>query len=259
GPITSIAVGLLAIPLWFVTPDGVLRLCVGGLAGANLLVGVLNLVPGLPLDGGRVLKSAVWGVSGNAHRGTIAAGWGGRITAVLALAWPLFMQHVLGVTPSLFDYLLAFIIAVFLYSGATASMQGAKLRRRLPGIVARKLARKTLAVPEEMPVAEAVRRAQESASGGIVTLDRSGDPIGIVNEAALLAVPEERRPWVAVSTIARSLEAGLTLPVGLAGEDLIRAITRLPAHEYLLLEEDGSIYGVLATADVDRAFTERHK
>ncbi|NYG57664.1 Zn-dependent protease/CBS domain-containing protein [Nocardioides daedukensis] len=259
GPITSIAVGLLAIPLWFVTPDGVLRLCVEGLAGANLLVGVLNLVPGLPLDGGRVLKSAVWGISGNAHRGTIAAGWGGRITAVLALAWPLFMQHVLGVTPSLFDYLLAFIIAVFLYSGATASMQGAKLRRRLPGIVARKLARKTLAVPEEMPVAEAVRRAQESGSGGIVTLDRSGDPIGIVNEAALLAVPEERRPWVAVSTIARSLEAGLTLPVGLAGEDLIRAITRLPAHEYLLLEEDGSIYGVLATADVDRAFTERHQ
>src|SRR3546814_12792089 len=111
GPITSIAVGLLAIPLWFVTPDGVLRLCVEGLAGANLLVGVLNLVPGLPLDGGRVLKSAVWGVSGNAHRGTIAAGWGGRITAVLALAWPLFMQPVLGVTPRLFAYLLAFILA----------------------------------------------------------------------------------------------------------------------------------------------------
>src|SRR4051794_17992543 len=92
GPLTSIAVGLLAIPLWFITPDGLLRMAVEGLAGANLLVGVMNLIPGLPLDGGRVLKSAVWGASGNVHKGTMAAGWGGRITAVAALFWPLFMS-----------------------------------------------------------------------------------------------------------------------------------------------------------------------
>ena len=49
-------------------------LAVEGLAGANLLVGLLNLVPGLPLDGGRVLKAAVWGLTGNVHRGTIVAG-----------------------------------------------------------------------------------------------------------------------------------------------------------------------------------------
>ena len=42
-------------------PEGLLRVAIEGLAGANLLVGVLNLVPGLPLDGGRVLKAAVWG------------------------------------------------------------------------------------------------------------------------------------------------------------------------------------------------------
>ncbi|MDT0203566.1 M50 family metallopeptidase [Nocardioides sp. AE5] len=259
GPLTSIAVGLAAIPLWFVTPEGIARLCVEGLAGANLLVGVLNLVPGLPLDGGRVLKSAVWGMGGNAHRGTIAAGWGGRIFAVLALLWPLFMDVVLDIRPTLFDYLLAFIIGLFLWTGATASMQGARLRQRLPGIVARDLARRTLTVPEDLPVAEAVRRAQEAGAGGIVTMAPNGSPVGIVNEAALLATPEERRPWVAVSTVARSLEEGLSLPVGIVGEQLIRAITRLPAHEYVLVEEDGSIYGVLATADVDQAFVDRHK
>ena len=60
-----------------------------GLAGANLIVGVLNLVPGLPLDGGRVLKSLVWKITGNMHRGTIVAAWGGRVAAVLVLGWPL--------------------------------------------------------------------------------------------------------------------------------------------------------------------------
>jgi hypothetical protein len=82
----------------------------------------------------------------------------------------------------------------------------------------------------------------------------SGHPVGVVNEAALLSVPEDRRPWVAVSTVARTLDEGLRLPVGIGGEDLIRAITARPAGEYLLLDPDGSIFGVLSTADVDRAF-----
>jgi hypothetical protein len=83
-----------------------------------------------------------------------------------------------------------------------------------------------------------------------------GRPTGVVNEAALLATPEDRRPWVAVSTVARTLDEGLSLPVGIRGEELILAISRNPATEYLLLDEDGSIYGVLTTADVDRAFRE---
>ena len=56
------------------------------------------------------------------------------------------------------------------------------------------------------------------------------------------------------SSVARTLEEGLRLPVGLRGEDLVRALTRTPAAEYLLVEDDGTVYGVLVTADVDRAF-----
>ena len=54
--------------------------------------------------------------------------------------------------------------------------------------------------------------------------------------------------------MARSLDDGLRLPAEIAGEDLVTAITRYPAAEYLLVEEDGSVFGVLTTADVDRAF-----
>ncbi len=254
GPITSVLVGVGAVALWFVTPDGLLRMAVEGLAGANLLVGVLNLVPGLPLDGGRVLKSAVWGLTGNMHRGTIVAGWGGRITAVAVLGWPLLQMQVTGTPPALLDFALAFIVAAFLWSGSTAAMTSARLRRKLPQLVARDLARRTLAVPDDLPLAEAVRRAQQAEAGSIVTVTGGGHPVGVVNEAALLATPEDRRPWVAVSTVARTLDEGLSLPATITGEDLILAITRTPAAEYVLLEEDGSIYGVLATADVDRAF-----
>jgi hypothetical protein len=59
---------------------------------------------------------------------------------------------------------------------------------------------------------------------------------------------------VPTSSVARTLEEGLRLPADIRGEDLVRALTRTPAAEYLLVEDDGSIYGVLATDDVDRAF-----
>ena len=256
GPLTSLAVGVVALGLWFVTPDGLLLVAVEGLAGANLLVGVLNLVPGLPLDGGRVLKAFVWRICGNAHRGTIVAGWTGRITAAAALSWPLVQETVTGIPADLLDFALAAIIAAFLWSGATAAMTAARLRSRLPHLVGRQLARRTLAVPGELPLAEAVRRAQEAQAGSLITVTSSGQPVGIVREAAVQATPEERRPWVSTSSVARTLDARLQLPVAIAGEDLVSAISRYPAGEYLLVEDDGSVYGVLTTADVDRAFRE---
>jgi Zn-dependent protease len=256
GPLTSIAVGGAALGLWFVTPDGLLRMAVEGLAGANLLIGALNLVPGLPLDGGRVLKAAVWGLTGRVHTGTMAAGWGGRVVAGLVLTWPLWQESLFGVPADALDVILSFVVAAFLWSGATAAMSTARVRRKLPSLVARDLARRTLAVPGDLPLAEAVRRAQEAEAGGIVTVTTGGSLEGVVNEEALLATPVDRRPWVPVSAVARSVEAGLSLPVAITGEELVRAINAHPATEYLLVEDDGSIYGVLVTADVDRAFRE---
>jgi Zn-dependent protease len=257
GPLSSLAVALVAYLASLVAPGGLIGLALTGLAVTNLLVGIVNLVPGLPLDGGRILKAVVWGASGDTHRGTIVAAWGGRVVAVLALGWPFLIAQVLGGSarsPNLIDFVFAGVISMFLWSGATAALESARVRSRLPYLVARDLARRTLTVPGDLPLAEAVRRAQEVEAGSIVTVTSAGAPVGVVNEAALLSVPVERRAWVPTSSVARTLEAGLQLPSGIGGEDLIRAISARPAGEYLLLDPDGSIFGVLSTADVDRAF-----
>ena len=159
-------VGAASLGLWFVVPDGLLQMAVGSLAAMNLFVGVLNLVPGLPLDGGRVLKAIVWGTTGNMHCGTIvvagaAGSRGGR--ARLAAGHGAAPGH----RPHFIDFVLAFVVATFLWSGATAAMASARLRRRLPALVARDLARRTLAVPDDLPLAEASvapRRRRRAAS-----------------------------------------------------------------------------------------------
>jgi Zn-dependent protease/CBS domain-containing protein len=254
GPLSSLGVGLVAWGLRYVMPDGLLLTAVAWLAYGNLVVGAMNLVPGLPLDGGRVLKAGVWKLTGSAHRGTVVAAWGGRVTAIAVLLWPVLSLALTDNQPDVFDFILVFVIGLFLWNGATAALQAARIKQRLPHLVARNLARRTLSVPEDLPLAEAVRRAREAQAGAIVTVTGSGRPVGVVNEAALMATPEERRPWLAISTVARGIDDGLALPVSIAGEDLVRAITRAPATEYLLVEEDGSVYGVLTAADVDAAF-----
>ena len=254
GPLSSLAVALAAFLASLVAPGGLIGLALSGLAWTNLFVGIVNLVPGLPLDGGRILKAVVWGLSGDTHRGTIVAAWGGRVVALLAIGWPFLTAKVLGQGPSIIDFVFAGVISMFLWSGATAALESARVRSRLPHLVARDLARRTLTVPGDLPLAEAVRRAQEVQAGSIVTVTSEGRPVGVVNEAALMSVPVERRAWVPTSSVTRTIEDGLQLPAAIGGEDLIRAISARPSGEYLLLDIDGSIFGVLSTADVDRAF-----
>ncbi|WP_418059138.1 site-2 protease family protein [Pimelobacter simplex] len=248
GPLTSILVGAGALGLWFVIPEGLLRLVVEGLAGANLLIGVLNLVPGLPLDGGRVLKAGVWAATGRVETGTTVAAWGGRVLALLVGAWALWSTQFGSITSPL----ILGIVAIFLWTGASQALAVSQISRQFGRLDPVRLARRGLAVAPDLPLAEAVRRAREAEAGGIVTVTSDGRPSGLVNEDAARAVPEERRPWVPVSSVAHAIGPERTLPADVSGAALLETLRHNPATEYLLLNPDGSVYGVLVTSDVLR-------
>lgn len=253
GPLTSLAVGGLCWLASQALDDGLIWFTIRGLASANLVVGVLNLVPGLPLDGGRILQALVWSVTKRRSAGVVAAAWGGRLAAVAVSAYPLFLLF-RGGQPGIIDYLFAFMIGSFLWSGATQALAVSRMRGRLPELEARKLARPAIGVAADVSLSEAIRRAQEAHAGSVVVVSSDGRPAGIVNEAAVVSTPDDRRPWLPVGDLARRLEDGLMLPADLVGEPLLRAMNRTPASEYVLVEADGSVYGVLVTKDVDSAF-----
>ena len=166
GPLTSLAVGGgRGRAAGSSPPTGCSLLAVEGLAGANLLVGVLNLVPGLPLDGGRVLKAAVWGCTGNAaprhHRRRLGRpGHRGR-----GAGWPLLQAPILGDEPTILD----FDPVLFVISRVPVDRRHAARCRR-PGCAAGSPSwwpATWPAAPSPSPTtsrsAEAVRRAQEAA------------------------------------------------------------------------------------------------
>ncbi|MEU8361567.1 site-2 protease family protein [Nonomuraea sp. NPDC048882] len=245
----------LAADVWVINDGGILEVLTWQLWFANLIVGVFNLLPGLPLDGGRMLRAGVWKLSGNPGSGTIVAAWGGRVLAALLVIFPVATALTGGRDLDFTDLVWPLVLASFIWMGASQSLRVAKIRQRIPQVNARALARRAIPVTAETPLAEALRQAGEQRAGAIVVVDHEGRPVAIVSEAAVQATPEHRRPWVNAGALAKSLEPAMMLGAGLEGEALIDAMREAPGSEYLLIEDGGEIFGVLATADVNRVFT----
>ncbi|MFE5871210.1 site-2 protease family protein [Streptomyces roseifaciens] len=264
GPLLSLVLaGLFYLGMLVVEPGTVPGVLLAGLMISNLLVAAFNLLPGLPLDGGRMLRAVVWKISGKPMTGTVAAAWIGRALAVAVLVGlPLLARaggigasgDSLGGLDSLTDALLAAILAAIIWTGAGNSLRMARLRERLPGLSARALTRRAVPVQAATPLSEALRRAGEAGARALVVVDGQGNPTGLVREAAVVGVPEHRRPWVAVSALAQDLKDGMRVSADLSGEELLDTLRATPATEYLVVEATGEVYGVLATTDVERAF-----
>ena len=252
GPALSLALGAAGWGLVQLVPYGVTGAVIKQLMVANILVGLFNLLPGLPLDGGRMLRAVIWKITKKPTTATIAAAWVGRILALGVLAIPFFSGSLAG--GDIVSTLWAVVIAGFMWTGASQSIKATKFRERLPALQAKRLARKAVSVAADTPLAEAIRRAAESHARAVVIVDHEDKPIAILNETAVMATPEQRRPWLEAGALARTLEPNMVLPVELSGLALLDAIRRAPATEYLLVEPSGQVYGVLATRDVDHAF-----
>jgi Zn-dependent protease len=242
------------VPSRTVHVGGVLSVLLDQLVFANLLVGVFNLLPGLPLDGGRMLRAGVWKVTGRPGQATVVAAWAGRVLALAVLVVPLALYARTGGGIQLFDVAWLAVIAAFMWTGAGQALRATRVRERLPGLQARTLARRAIPIPANLPLAEAIRRADAAQARALVVVDHEDRPIAIVNETAVMATPPQRRPWIEAGSLARTIDPGLVLPADLSGMALIEAVRRTPASEYLLVEQTGQVFGVLATADLDHAF-----
>ena len=226
------------------------------LARVGLLLGIYNLLPGIPLDGGSLVKCPVWKVSGSEAVGTRVAAISGLIIAVVVFALPFIFAYRLDQqAPALTDIVVSAMIAGWLAMGAFDALRRSTVEARLPSLGAATLARRAIGVDRDMPLSEALRRLGHGEAGGLVVLDSTGTPIAIAHEAAIAAVPEVRRPWVTIASVSRTLDAGSVLSVDLAGQDLLEAVSGHPAPEYLVVDDTGMIYGVLTMTDLQAALT----
>ena len=251
GPLVTLLLAGLGAAAYPLTDDGtVLHAVLFALAGSNLLVLVFNLLPGLPLDGGKILRAGVWRLTGSRLTATRAAAWCGRALAVVVVIGTVVLVEEGDVAVAITNMTVALLLAAFMWVGANQALTVATVQSRLPALRVTDLVRPALPVPADLPVSEALRRAWESRSRGLVVVDGDGRPTALVSEAHVLALPEQRRPWTTVAQVSRPIEPGMTVPDSAVGSAVLDAVRATPASEYLVVGRDGQPVGVLAINDV---------
>lgn len=195
GPGTSLALGGLFWGLSRLTEQlgGPVPLLFGYIGWVNLFMAVFNVLPGLPLDGGRMLQAAVWRVTGRRDRGTrIAARTGMGVGALLLGA-----AIVLGARRDLFGAVWLAIIGTFIFQGARATEQHIGIVLRLAGgTVADAMDPPPPAVPADLSLSETLDRFLRGHEGEAFPVVEHGTVIGMISfsSARELGATDPLRP-----------------------------------------------------------------
>jgi CBS domain-containing protein len=188
GPLAS---ALLAGGFWlggraFPTQEFVGALC-GWLAPINLMLAVFNLIPGFPLDGGRLLRAVVWAVTGSYVRATRWASGGGQVFAYAMILWGVWRVLTGNLAAGLW---LAFL-GWFLLTAATETMAHVAIRNKLAGVQAADImSREVPIMPRQASLDDYLQEMLRT--GQRCHLVTGGEQIvGMINVHRLNTVPRE--------------------------------------------------------------------
>ncbi|OGO32933.1 MAG: hypothetical protein A2Z29_01715 [Chloroflexi bacterium RBG_16_56_11] len=251
GPVTSLVLAGVFWGLERLSADGtVIDAMLGYLAYINLVLGIFNLVPGFPLDGGRVLRSILWSATGSLVKATNIAATVGRL-----LGWALIGFGVYQVlTGSMFGFLggiwTAFI-GWFLSSTADASRKEVMLRELLSGKKVRDImSPKPETVTPDTTVDQLVTDIFNRKHGRALPVCQGERTEGIVTITDVKGLPREKWATTKVGEIMTRAPLFTVSP----DDDVSKALKLVTQHDVnqLLIQREGTCAGMLSRADIIR-------
>jgi Zn-dependent protease len=269
GPLTSLVIGAASIalglliagtagatdPAAFVARLGPLSTILLWLGPINVLLALFNLLPGFPLDGGRVLRAILWSASGDLVKATRWASIAGRVVALTLVfigALMLFGQRVPFFGGGIVSGLWLILIGWFLHSGAMASQQQVVARETLRGVpVARLMRQGGIATAPSMTLDEAAERFLEARDARCLPVLDGPRLVGMVCTGDLRRVPRAQWPQ---QTVAGVMTPADRIAVVTPAEPMADALDKLAARGFdqIPVVEEGTLRGFLRRADVLR-------
>lgn len=252
GPLVSLGLSGLFALISYVGETAGLGVVITGVASylafINLLLAAFNLLPGFPLDGGRLFRSIIWRFTGNLQQATRVASIGGRLLGYGLIAfgfWQLFSP-----IPNYIGSLWLILIGWFLNNAAEASYQDLLVRTMLEGAKVRQIM--TLnpeTVPADLKLQDLVDQYFFNRNYQSFPVTENNRPIGLVTLNQVKQVPREEWPQRSVKDIMISTEEGITVR---PEEDMAKVLEKMQemGSRRLLVTSNGSLAGIISATDV---------
>jgi Zn-dependent protease len=251
GPLVSFALFALFSIAGHVLPlAGPLAGIVGLLAYINLALGAFNLIPGLPLDGGNVLKAIVWQITGQPYKGLVFASRVGQLIGWSAIA--LGAASIVGLSPV--GSIWTLLIGIFMLQNANRTAQFGAVQGRLTGLTAAD------AMVQDSPVVDVSTSLRDFADNALLAApsawrkflvaDATGTLVGTVLVDALKRVPREQ--W-ASTPVAAVMDSAANISTVVADRPLLEVVQTLETQKIqalVVVHPDGSLAGLLEKSSI---------
>jgi Zn-dependent protease len=224
------------------------------LGAVNVQLGLFNLIPGFPLDGGRVLRAGLWAWGKDFYRATKQAsiiGLGFGIVFVL-LGFAMLAGSVMGGAPASMASNGSWIVLIgaFLFAAALASRRQAALRQSLAAVPVRNLMVTTVvSIPSQCTIEEAVNQYfQPYGYGGFPVLD-DGRLVGLITVHEIQAVSSAVWPWRQVGQVMRPVSSSLIVEPDAPVIHVMEQMAR-EGWDRLVVMQDGHVIGLVTQSAV---------
>jgi len=250
GPLTSFAIAAVVLAIDVALSLGArVDAVLSYLVFINVALGLFNLVPGFPLDGGRVLRAIAWNLTGSLRRGTEIAAFAGQL-----VAWGLLLLgfYLILAQNDLFQGIWIGAIGWFLMNAANSSLQQVLIEQRLRGArVADVVEPDTTVVSPDVSVATLIEDYFLRGNRRAVPVVADGRLAGMVTLGDVKEVPRDRWASTTVAEVMGGREAVVSVS---SRSTLQRALEALAEGDFeqVPVVDDGTLVGVVSRADIVR-------
>ena len=263
GPISNLAIAGIAWAILQVLldPAGTTMVLLTVTVWTNLLIGVFNMLPGHPLDGGRVIESAVWSATGSRARGMRAAGWSGRIIVVLLVLGGLVVPFLQTGEISMFGLLIVLLLGTMLWQAASGAIKSAELQMLAEEMRITDLMTPVRTILSDAPISQLIplltgtRPGYEYQQLPIAVLDVSEATghellVGLVDYGTMSGVP--RSSWnLPVNAVSRTVNPNARIGVTDTVEELFTKFMEFPNDVIGVVETSETPHRVIGIINPD--------
>lgn len=252
GPISSIFLGAAFLGLFFagrgIGLAPTITIPAFWLGYINIILGIFNLLPGFPLDGGRVLRSAVWYFTGNLRRATgIAAGFG------KGLAYLMIAVGILGLLVGVFNLIWFALLGWYLLRAAEAGYQVVVFHEALEGVkVSQIMTENPETVDPDINIEEMVGQHFMKHNWVAYPVVEDEKPVGMITIKSIQNLPRSEWKDRLVRDVMRPLSPNITTDPDIEIFNVLPKLS-IKAEGRMLVIKGESLVGILTETDVNRA------